>query len=284
MANGALVLAGGGVAGIAWEIGVLTGIEDVEPSAAERILRRPTMLLGTSAGAAVAAQLAGGTSLADLFAAQVADETAEIFVEIDLAEFGAMMSSAMGEATSPEDARRRLGQVALNADTVSSAERRAAIEGRLTVKTWGERDLRITTVDAESGEPRILDRNSGVTLADAVDASCAIPGIWPVVELDGHKYMDGGTRSIANADLAAGHDPVLVLVPSTEQTPMGQSIPQSELDALAPARVHVIYADATSVGAFGTNPLDPANRRAAALAGRTLGRAVATEIAAFWRQ
>ena len=282
MANGALVLAGGGVAGIAWEIGVLTGIEDVEPSAAERILRHPTMLLGTSAGAAAAAQIAGGLSLSDLFAAQVADETAEIFVEVDLAEFGAMMSSAMGEATSRDDARRRLGQIALNADTVSPAERRAAIEGRLIVKTWGERDLRITTVDAESGELRILDRNSGVSLAEAVDASCAIPGIWPVVELDGRKYMDGGMRSIANADLAAGHDPVLILVPSTEQTPMGQSIPQTELDALAPARVHVIYADATSVGAFGTNPLDPANRRPAALAGRALGRAVGTEIAAFW--
>jgi NTE family protein len=282
MAIGALVLAGGGVAGIAWEIGVLTGIEDVEPSAAEQILRRPTMLLGTSAGAAAAAQIAGGMSMADLFAAQVADETAEIFVKIDLAEFGAMMSSATGEATSRDDARRRLGQIALNADTVSPAERRAAIEGRLVVKTWGERDLRITTVDAESGEPRIFDRNSGVSLAEAVDASCAIPGIWPTVELDGHKYMDGGTRSIANADLAAGHDPVLVLVPSTEQTPIGQSIPQAELDALAPARVHVIYADATSVAAFGANPLDPANRRPAALAGRALGRAVATEIAAFW--
>jgi NTE family protein len=282
MANGALVLAGGGVAGIAWEIGVLTGIEDVEPSVAQRIVGRPTMLLGTSAGAAAAAQIAGGLSLADLFAAQVADETAEIFVEIDLAEFGAMMSSAMGEATSRDDARRRLGQIALNADTVSTAERRAAIEGRLIVKTWGERDLKITTVDAESGELRILDRTSGVSLAEAVDASCAIPGIWPAVELDGHKYMDGGMRSIANADLAAGHDPVLVLVPSTEQTPMGQSISQSELDALAPARVHVVYADATSVAAFGTNPLDPANRRPAALAGRALGRAVATEIAAFW--
>jgi NTE family protein len=282
MANGALVLAGGGVAGIAWEIGVLTGIEDVEPSAAERILGRPTMLLGTSAGAAAAAQIAGGLSLADLFAAQVADETAEIFVEIDLAEFGAMMSAAMGEAASPDDAWRRLGQIALNADTVSPAERRVVIEGRLIVKTWGERDLRITTVDAESGELRILDRNSGVSLAEAVDASCAIPGIWPVVELDGHKYMDGGMRSIANADLAVGHDPVLVLVPSTEQTPMGQSISQSELDPLAPARVHIINADAASVAAFGSNPLDPANRRPAALAGRALGRSVATEIAAFW--
>jgi NTE family protein len=282
MANGAVVLGGGGVAGIAWEIGVLTGIEDVEPAAAARILGYPTMLLGTSAGAAVAAQLAGGTALADLFAAQVADETAEIFVEIDLAEFGARMAAAMSEATSPVDARRRLGQVALNADTVSPAERRAAIEGRLTVKKWGDRDLRITTVDAESGEHRVLDRNSGVTLAEAVDASCAIPGIWPVVELDGHKYMDGGMRSVANADLAAGHDPVLILVPSTEETPMGRAIPQAELDALAPARVHVIYADTASVGSFGTNPLDPASRKPAALAGRTLGRTVATEIAAFW--
>lgn len=282
MANGALVLAGGGVAGIAWEIGVLTGIQDFEPSAAARIIEGPTMLLGTSAGAAAAAQIAGGTPLADLFAAQVAEATAEIFVEVDLAEFGAVMASARGEATSPEDARRRLGQIALNADTVSPAERRAAIEGRLTVKEWGDRDLRITTVDAESGVLRILDRSSGVTLAEAVDASCAIPGIWPVVELEGHKYMDGGMRSVANADLAAGHDPVLILVPSTERTPMGRSIPQAERDALAPARVHVIYANGASIAAFGANPLDPASRKPAALAGRSLGRGVAAEIAGFW--
>jgi len=282
MTNGALVLAGGGVAGIAWETGVLLGIQDAQPSAAERILAGSTALVGTSAGAAVAAQLAEGATLQKLFAAQVADETAELFVQIDLAEFGATMAGAMAGASSPEEVRRRLGAMALAADTPTTAARRAVIEGRLEGDDWGDRALKLTAVDAETGELRVFDRASGVSLIDAVMASCAVPGIWPVVEIDGHKYMDGGMRSVSNADLASCADPVLIITPSTEQTPMGPAIQPAELEALAPARVHVIYADAASVAAFGSNPLDPAARRPAALAGREVGRAVAADVSAFW--
>lgn len=282
MTNGALVLAGGGLAGIAWELGVLAGIEEENPQAAARIIGSPTTLIGTSAGSAVAAQLAGGTPLAELFAAQVAPESAEIFVDVDLAEFGATVMAIRSGATSPEDARKRFGQLALNADTVSPELRRAAIEGRLSVKTWGDRDLRLTAVDVLTGEPRIFDRDSGVTLAEAVEASCAIPGIWPVVELDGHRYMDGGMRTIANADFAVGHDPILILVPQQATSPLGTALSDEELAVLAPSRVHVIYADEASVAAFGSNPLDPAGRGPAAWAGREVGRKVAAEVAAFW--
>ena len=282
MTNGALVLAGGGVAGIAWETGVLLGIQDVAPQAARSLLEPAVLLVGTSAGAAVAAQLAGGASLQQLFDDQLKDETGELFVEIDLAEFGAMMGGALAGATSPEESRRRMGQIAMAAQTPSTAARRAVIEARLAVKTWPKRSLLVTAVDAETGDLMVFDRDSGVGLIDAVMASCAVPGIWPVVEIDGHRYMDGGMRSGSNADLAAGADPVLIVTPSTEQTPMGPAVPPSELEALAPGRVHVIYADAASVGAFGTNPLDPGSRKPAALAGRELGRSVAAEVAAFW--
>jgi NTE family protein len=282
MTDGALVLAGGGVAGIAWETGVLLGIQDVEPRAAAKILGAPTALVGTSAGAAVAAQIATGAVLRDLFDAQLADDTAELFVEIDLASFGAMMADAMSAAISPEDARRRMGAIALAADTPSTAARRAVIEARLAVRSWGGRSLRLTAVDAESGDLRVFDRDSGVELVDAVMASCAVPGVWPVVEIDGHRYMDGGMRSGSNADLAAGASPVLIITPTTEQTPMGPAVPQVELDALAPGRVHVVYADAASIASFGMNPLDPEARRPAALAGREVGRRVASEIADFW--
>jgi NTE family protein len=282
MANGALVLSGGGVAGIAWETGVLLGIQDAGPAVAAKLIGSPTALVGTSAGAAVAAQIAEGTTLQELFDTQIADETAELFVEIDLASFGAMMAGVMAQATSPEDARRRLGFIAINADTPSSAARRAVIEARLVGNDWGDRDLRLTAVDAETGELRVFDKTSGVSLIDAVMASCAVPGIWPVVEIDGHKYMDGGMRSGSNADLAAGSDRVLILTPATEQTPMGPAVPPSELEALAPGRVHLIYADAASVAAFGLNPLDPAARKPAALAGREVGRSVADAVTAFW--
>jgi NTE family protein len=58
----ALVLAGGGVAGIAWETGFLLGIQDVAPMLASRLVGAD-MLLGTSAGATVAAQIGSGAPL-----------------------------------------------------------------------------------------------------------------------------------------------------------------------------------------------------------------------------
>ena len=277
-----MVFAGGGLAGIAWETGVLRGIQQREPAAYERIVDATTTFVGTSAGSAVAAQVAGGTAVDTLFDAQLSDDTAEIAVEIDVTEFMALMASALGGATSPEESRRGLGAMAMNARTVTPAERLAAIDARLPVKAWPAQHLFITAVDAESGELRVFNRDSGVDLVHAVAASCAVPGVWPTVEIEGHNYMDGGMRSIANADLAAGADPILILVPGLADGPSGAVMPQSELDALAPARIHVVYADAESIAAFGSNPLDPAVRRPAALAGFALGQQVAAEVAAFW--
>jgi len=283
MINGAVVLAGGGVAGIAWEIGVLRGIEEVEPTATGRILDGTTLLVGTSAGSAVAAQVANGTPLQELFDVQTSAESAELDVDLDQEVFGAMIAQAIAGAASPEEGRRRLGTIALDAHTVSTAARAAVIAARLPVHAWPQRPLLITAVDTATGALRVFDRNSGVDLVDAVAASCAVPGIWPTVEIDGHHYMDGGMRTVANADLAAGAQQVLILVPAPETSQNGPTLSQSELDALSPARVHSIFADADSLSAFGANSLDPRVRRLSALAGRELGRRIASEVSAFWR-
>jgi NTE family protein len=282
MTHGALVLAGGGLAGIAWETGVLLGIQDVEPEAAARIIGAPTTLIGTSAGSNVAAHLSAGTPLESLFERQLGETHSEVSVEVDFESFMARMAAAQREATSPDDARARVGTIAKDTTTVAREVRRGVIEARLNGIEWSDRDLRITSVDADTGVPIVFDRLSGVSLADAVEASSAVPGIWPVVPLGGRRYIDGGARTMANADLAAGFDPVLVLMPQTERTLTGYSIDPAELESLAPARVHSIHADAASVAAMGTNPLDPEVRRPAALAGRDLGQRIAAQISAFW--
>lgn len=282
MTNGALVLAGGGLAGIAWETGVLLGIQDVEPEAAARIIGAPTTLIGTSAGSTVSAQLSTGTPLDVLFERQLHETPTEVYVEADFEAFMASMAAAHSEATSPDDARRRIGTIAKDTKTVDRAVRRGTIEARLSGTTWSDRDLRITAVDADTGVPVVFDRTSGISLVDAVEASSAVPGIWPVVPLAGHRYIDGGVRTMANADLAVGFDPVLVLLPQPERTATGYSIDPAELATLAPSRVHVVYADAAAVAAFGTNPLDPGVRGPSALAGRDLGREIASQVAAFW--
>lgn len=282
MARDALVLAGGGVAGIAWETGVLLGLTEGAPEIADRLAASTMRYIGTSAGATVAAQLASGTPVTMLFEAQIAGAVQEISVPLDLRSFGAMMAGTVAGATSPEEARQRIGSIALAAQTPSAEARRAVIEARLPSHTWPERRLLITAVDTATGALRVFDRSSGVALVDAVAASCAVPGVWPVVEIEDARYMDGGTRSAGNADLAAGAERVLILVPGPASSPLGAAIPDSELAALGDARVRTVFADQESIAALGANPLDPSTRRPAAEAGRRLGRAVARDVAELW--
>jgi NTE family protein len=79
----ALVLAGGGIAGIAWETGILQGIAD-ESADAARLLLDSDVLVGTSAGSAVAAQIGVGGTLAALFDRQVAETSSEIDSGVDV--------------------------------------------------------------------------------------------------------------------------------------------------------------------------------------------------------
>jgi NTE family protein len=278
----ALVLAGGGVAGIAWETGFLRGLSDEAPGLVERLLGPETTLIGTSAGSTVAAQLATGLDVAELFDRQVAAESAELAATIDLQLLGGIMAEALTGASSPDESRRRLGVVARETETPAPAVRRAVIEARLPRREWPERPLLIPAVDAVTGEFVVFDRSSGADLVDVVAASCAVPGVWPPVALGDRLFMDGGTRTVANADLAAGAGRVLVLVPSAEVSPLGRAVPDHQLEALEPASVLVVCADEASQEALGANPLDPATRIPAARAGREQGRRLAAEIDAFW--
>ena len=279
---GALVLAGGGIAGIAWEVGVLRGIEESEPHAASRLLAPDSTFIGTSAGSVVASQVAGGVALQMLFEQQLEQHTAEVGAKFDVQEFQEAIARLLDGVTSAEEGRRRVGRFAMEAPRVTSGNRRAIISARLTVHAWPDRRLLLTAVNAETGELRVFDRNSGVDLIDAVSASCAVPGIWPTVEIDGYRYTDGGVRTIANADLAAGSDPVLILAPLAEAN-VPVAIPAHELAALEPARVKVVCADVASVAAFGSNPLDPATAAVSARAGYEQGRRIAAGVAEFVR-
>ncbi len=277
-----LVLAGGGVAGVAWELGVLLGIQDVDPDLAAAVLAAD-MVVGTSAGSVVAAQLTSGTSLADCYAKQLdSTSTTEIDVDVSLPDLVAKLGAAAQGATSRQDALRRIGAVALTTATVDEAARRAVIASRLPVHTWPERVLLVTAVDAETGEPVVFTRESGVELVDAIGASCAVPGVWPTVTINGRRLMDGGMRSPTNADLAEGCDRVLVLTPQPEDAPQPWNRLPEEIELLDEAEVRVVYGDEAARAAFGDNPLSPATRAPAAQAGRDTGRREAPSIAKFW--
>ena len=278
----ALVLGGGGVAGVAWELGILTGLLDSGLD-----VRDADIIIGTSAGSAVGAQIASGTDLADLFAAQLtpAEQSKERMVAFDSAQMMEAFGQAVAKAGSdPQAIRAQIGAYALSAPTISEAERRVIIEARLPVHQWSEHHLLIIAVDTETGEEFIIDRSSGVSLVDAVAASCAVPGIWPSVTIAGRRYMDGGMRSSTNADLARGYQRILILNPMGANANFFGTGPASEAAALERegSRVLVIEPDAASTTAIGLNPLDPATREPSAQAGRAQGRALVTEVAAFW--
>ncbi|MFJ9733843.1 patatin-like phospholipase family protein [Streptomyces sp. NPDC101171] len=270
----ALVLGGGGVGGIAWITGLLTGLAD-----AGQDVTGADLLLGTSAGSTVSAQLGSGLGLAELYARQVepALQSAEIMAVMDLEGFAAEIGAATSATASVPELRRAVGRAALAAPTVPEPRRRAVIESRLPSHGWPERALRIVAVDAESGEPRVFDKDSGVPLVDAVAASCAVPGVWPPVGIDGRRYVDGGVRSMANLDLVGDPDRVVVLVPMgmTEPFPSEQPVEESVRELRARGvEVVVVAPDEAALAAIGDNPLDPGTRGPAAEAGRAQGRAL----------
>lgn len=278
----ALVLAGGGVAGIAWELGVLRGIGDIDPDLLTS-LRSADVVIGTSAGSAVAAQITTEALIGDLYSAQLSESSSELDVELNLEELMDRFVQAATGATGPEDMRRRIGALALRTPTVSESIRRAAIISRLPSEHWPTSTLLLTAVDAETGQPTVFTKDSGVDLVDAVAASCAVPGVWPPVTINGHRYIDGGVRSGTNADLAAGCDRVLVITPSQRAAPQPWGNLDDEIDQLSPADVQVVYANNASVAAFGTNPLSPSTRGPAAREGRKIGRAETAAVGSFWR-
>jgi NTE family protein len=276
-----LVLAGGGLAGIGWETGILRGIADEAPETAKALLDLD-VLVGTSAGSTVAAQLASGLALDVLFDRQTAASSTELNPDVGIDEITALFVTAMlTPNTTTAEKLQKIGSVALSTQTVTEAVRRNVIAQRLPSHDWPDRVLRISAIDTATGELVMFDRSSGVGLIDAVAASCAVPAVWPPVTIDGRRYMDGGVGSSVNLALANDCDIAVVLVPSgrSAPSPFGGGAAE-EVDALGGSAFGV-YADDESIAAFGPNPLDPACRKPSALAGREQGRRIAAAVTDF---
>jgi NTE family protein len=276
-----LVLAGGGLAGIAWETGVVRGIADESPETAKALLDAD-VLVGTSAGSTVAAQLSSGLSLDTLFDRQITATSSELNPNVGIDQITDLFLTAMlTPNTTQAEKLQKIGAVALSTATVSEAVRRDVIAQRLPSHDWPDRLLRICAIDTATGEVITFDNDSGVGLVDAVAASCAVPGVWPPVTIGDRRYMDGGVGSSVNMVLANDCDVAVVLVPSGRNTPSPFSAGAGEeVDAFDGATLGV-FADDQSLDAFGPNPLDPACRAPSALAGRAQGRRIAAAVADF---
>ena len=239
------------------------------------------VVIGTSAGAVVGAQILSGVPVDEMYERYLRPPAGEIAVRfglVNIGRFAALMLLPGDERT----VRARVGRAALRARTMTEADRKGIIAGRLPVHAWPERELQITAVDAESGELMVFKRDSGVELVDAVAASSAVPTVYPAITINGRRYIDGGVRSIANADLATGCDTVVLVAPLRAGVRRRQQV-DAQLQSLGQGiKSIVVSADAIARKAMGRQVLDPAFRAASARAGKAQAALVAGAVAQLW--
>jgi NTE family protein len=279
METRALVLGGGGVTGIAWEIGLLHGLAEAGVD-----LTTADTVIGTSAGSVVGTQITGTTTLAELYAEQLEPADAEIGATFGT---GTLLRIALPAVIpgKPLTKRRRIGAAALKAHPEPPDARLEVIRSRIGATAWPDRDLRIVAVDATTGVKRVFTPESGVDLIHAVAASCAVPIVWPPVPIDGVPYVDGGMRSSTNADLAEGAGRVVVLAPLPKSMSKYTSV-RSQLDRLraggSATYAAVVAPDKEALKAIGKNVLDPAKRADAARSGERQAATVIEQIREVW--
>ena len=293
MTRGALVLGGGGSTGNAWLIGVIAGLFD-----AGLDVTTADLTIGTSAGSTAAAQIAGASPtelLAGILAAAPKQRSGPVGSDrarVPMRSVASQLerrSKIIAAAGDAADMRRRMGAAALDMDAASDgswqAQWRATVASRLPSQRWPQRRVLITAVEAQTGEPVVFDRYSGVDLADAVAASCASGLPYGI---GNNRYIDGGFRRNENADLAAGYERVLVLSPFGGRTlqPLDWGMQlAAQVDELRArgSRVEAILPDGNSEHMFGANAMDLSLRPPAARAGHQQGSALAEQLAEFWR-
>lgn len=216
--------------GAAWMVGALSAIED----SLDIDLRDVEAIVGTSAGSVVGALLAAGVSVAELRTHQLGESVASG----PLVGFEWDYERATGGGRPPRP-RPGLGSAGLIARNVAHLRRLPPTavlsallpEGRGSLASvgamvrhvvpsgWVDRDgLQVVTMDYESGRRVAFGRLGApeADLADAVMASCAIPGWYQPVRIGADRYVDGGACSSTSVDLLAGLglDEVLVVAPS----------------------------------------------------------------------
>ena len=283
----ALVLAGGGYAASAWELGLITGMAD-----AGLDVRDADVFVGTSSGSSVALHLASGDAHEEAFQLRVqpGPPSSARPPAVDWAGLRDRVVRAKRAGGSPTEILQRIGSLALEAAAgTSGASRREIVAAQLPMTTWPEKRVLIATVNANTGERRAFDRDSGMDLVDAVIATTASLGAPPIL-FQGEHYIDGGFYSTDNADLATGFDRVMVL--ALKRPPEIPYMSVFSLDETTKilrengALVEVIQPDETTLAALAAagGVLNPAISAPAAKAGRSQGGRIVNErISSFWR-
>lgn len=269
-----VVLAAGGERVVPWETGVLAGLAD-----AGLDLRGAGAIVGTSAGAFVAARLALGVDPRDAADRIVTHGVPAAPPELVRRAAATLPRLLEIQAVRPSAERcRRVGRFALEARTIPEDVHVGAVARRLPAGEWPAA-LRIVTVDAETGERVRLDQDAGATVAAGVAAARALPGVLPAVTVGGRRLIDAAVASGTNADAARGTGLVLVITPAAP-APRPGTVDAAVEAGLAGERaaleragvaVQVVRADAEARAAMGTELFGIVDAAAAVDSGRRAG-------------
>jgi NTE family protein len=247
MARIGLVLGAGGVVGHAFHAGVLTALAEEtgwDPRGAE-------LIVGTSAGSGVAAMLRAGLPAPDLFARAtdgalsaegeaVSARAGLPSAPLPVARPGLALTAGMAAPSRLLAAARRPWKVRLG--TVAAAVLPAGqvpselVAGPLRPlfgDAWPEAPLWICAVALDRGRRVVFGRSGApvASVADAVAASCAIPGYFRPVTIGGTRYVDGGAHSPTNLDVVVGRPLDLVIVSSPMSSSRGAPRPAPDVAA-----------------------------------------------------
>ena len=280
----ALVLSGGGPLAVAWECGILAGLSKSGVALADA-----DFILGTSAGAIVGAQFAGGRDPMAMAEAILGERsgTPPRGAMLDYPADAIMKLPELFARAQRDDAgRAEVGAYALAAPMRETEPAYVSRIGLVVgADAWPER-LGVVVVDVADGQAQVLRSDSQASLAAAVAASCCLPGLSPPVAINGRRYMDGGTRSSANADLASGFDDILVLGfrlagPAGDRMSARVALQSEQLET-GGARVSVLAPDEPALAEIGSRTMDVVRRPAVVQAAIAQGTAMADAVARRW--
>ncbi|MDQ1434250.1 MAG: hypothetical protein QOF59_1066 [Actinomycetota bacterium] len=229
-----LVLGGGGAVGAAYHAGALAALEqDLGWDA-----RGASVIVGTSAGSLVGALLRSGVPSTDLAAlavgADARDASPELvtslldrpaFPPITVGSFlrtPRLPSPMMMFGLAKLALRRR--SFPFGALSMMLPEGREVLAPHLAFidgeflrgdRSWPEDPLLVCAVRRRDWRRIVFGSPSNTPpLSLALAASCAVPGYFAGVDIDGEVFLDGGAISATNADVLSRHDVDLAVVVS----------------------------------------------------------------------
>lgn len=236
-----LALAGGGPLGAVYEIGALAALEE---SIEGLDLNEAGIYVGISAGGIIAAGLANGITpheMCRLFVESDAGDLDEGLFKPEMLlrpaweEFsvrgaalpvllaGGLLHYARrgGKASLANSLERLKGALPTGIFSGTGIhefmQRAFAIQGRTNDFRRLKHKLVIVATDLDSGEPVRFGQPGfdRVPISKAAQASAAVPGLFPPVEINGRYYVDGALRKTLHASIALeeGVDLLLCLNP-----------------------------------------------------------------------